>query len=75
MKLKYLYDIAKTMFVATGSGGSFDIKVRVTGDLVGRAVRLTLLPLSFHEYVVWENPSLAGKHGQLLSETLQIRKS
>ena len=70
-KLKYLHDVAGIRFVATGSG-SFDVKVRVTGELVGRVARLVLLPLNFHEYVEWRMPELAKVHKRLMDETLRI---
>jgi predicted AAA+ superfamily ATPase len=52
-KLKYLHDVEEIRVIASGSG-SFDIKVKVTGELVGRAARLELLPLSFDEFVEWK---------------------
>ena len=52
-KLKYLYDVEEMKFIASGSG-SFDIKVKVMGELVGRAARLVLLPLDFGEMVKWK---------------------
>ncbi|NPA86514.1 MAG: ATP-binding protein, partial [Candidatus Diapherotrites archaeon] len=54
-KLKYLHDVEGMRFVASGSG-SFDVKVKVSGELVGRAARLVLLPLSFGEFLRWKAP-------------------
>ncbi len=53
-RLKYLYDVEGRRFVASGSG-SFDIKIKVSGELVGRAARVELLPLSFSEFVLWKD--------------------
>ena len=55
-KLKYLHDVEGFRFVASGSG-SFDVKVKVSGELVGRAARVELLPLSFEEFVLWKDES------------------
>ena len=52
-KLKYLYDVEGKLFVVSGSG-SFDVKVKVSGELVGRAARVVLLPLDFLEFVTWK---------------------
>ncbi|NPA86614.1 MAG: ATP-binding protein [Candidatus Diapherotrites archaeon] len=56
-KLKYLHDVEGMRFVASGSG-SFDVKVKVSGELVGRAARLVLLPLSFGEFLRWRDEGL-----------------
>ena len=56
-KLKYLYDVEGFRFVASGSG-SFDVKVKVSGELVGRAARVELLPLSFGEFVLWRDENI-----------------
>ncbi len=59
-KLKYLYDVEGVQFVATGSG-SFDVKVNVSGYLVGRAVSMELLPLSFSEFVLWKRRKMYSR--------------
>ena len=51
-KVKYLHDVEGIRVVVSGSG-SFDVKVPVTGELVGRAAKLELLPLSFDEFLSW----------------------
>lgn len=58
-KLKYIYDFYgdKLKIVATGSG-SFDIKVEIGKHLVGRALYLELLPLSFEEFLMWKAKDL-----------------
>ncbi|NPA22599.1 MAG: ATP-binding protein [Candidatus Micrarchaeota archaeon] len=55
-QLKFLYDTykGKVKFVVSGSG-AFDIKREVGAKLVGRAFFLTLLPLSFREFVRWKS--------------------
>ena len=53
-KLKYLVDEYSVVFAASGSG-SFDVKVKVSGELVGRAKKVVLLPLSFGEFVRWRS--------------------
>ena len=70
-KLKYLHDVEGYRFVASGSG-SFDIKVRVSGELVGRAARLVLLPLDFHEFVLWKDEKLAEIHSELREVAYRI---
>ncbi len=52
-KVKYLIDVEKRRVVVSGSG-SFDVKVKVGGELVGRAHTVVLLPLSFGEMVLWK---------------------
>ena len=51
-KIKYLHDVEGTLVIASGSG-PFDVKVPVTGEMVGRAARLEMLPLSFDEFLSW----------------------
>ena len=55
-QLKLLYDKyeSRVKFVVSGSG-AFDIKRMVGSFLVGRAFFLTLLPLSFEEFVRWKD--------------------
>ncbi len=61
--LKLLHDRGKR-FVATGSG-SFDIKVKISGELVGRAKRLVLLPLSFEEFILWKRPEILDQYRRI----------
>ncbi len=56
--LKYLYDVEGVRVIGTGSG-SFDVKVNVTGHLVGRCVTYELLPLDFYEFVLWRDEERA----------------
>ncbi|MBU5682299.1 MAG: ATP-binding protein [Nanopusillaceae archaeon] len=58
-KLKYIYDFYKDVLkvIVTGSG-SFDIKVEIGKHLVGRAIYLELLPLSFEEFILWKAKDL-----------------
>ncbi len=70
-KLKYLHDVEGFRFVASGSG-SFDVKVKVSGELVGRAARIELLPLNFHEFVVWNDEELAELHKELREISISI---
>ncbi len=56
-KLKYLHDLENLRFVVSGSG-SFDVKVKVSGELVGRAFRVELLTLSFGEFLLWKDERL-----------------
>ncbi|NPA86831.1 MAG: ATP-binding protein [Candidatus Diapherotrites archaeon] len=58
--LKLLHDRG-VRFVASGSG-SFDVKVKVSGELVGRAARLVLLPLSFEEFIWWKDEGLLEQY-------------
>jgi len=53
--LKLIYDLygGSIKLVVTGSG-SFDVKVKVGGYLVGRAIYFELLPLSFEEFLIWK---------------------
>lgn len=53
-KIKYLHDVEGIRVIVSGSG-SFDIKIPVTGELVGRAARLEVLPLSFDEFLLWKS--------------------
>ncbi len=55
-KIKLLYDKfeGKVKFILSGSG-AFDIKREVGASLVGRAFFLTLLPLSFEEFLKWND--------------------
>ncbi|MGC8580168.1 MAG: ATP-binding protein, partial [bacterium] len=57
--LKLIYDRfrPKIKLVVTGSG-SFDTKVQVGKYLVGRAVYMELLPLSFEEFILWKAKDL-----------------
>ncbi len=70
-KLKYLYDVEGMQFVASGSG-SFDIKVRVSGELVGRAARVELLPLNFSEFVRWKMPSIHDAYAECRDAVYRI---
>ncbi len=56
-RLKFLYDKfeGEVKFVVSGSG-AFDLKREVGASLVGRAFFLSLLPLSFEEFVKWKSP-------------------
>ncbi len=54
--LKVLHDRGK-QFVVTGSG-SFDLRGGISDYLVGRAVRVELLTLSFEEYLLWKDERL-----------------
>ena len=62
-KLKYLHDLEELRFVVSGSG-SFDVKVKVSGELVGRAFRVELLPLSFGEFLLWKDERLYGLYDE-----------
>ena len=62
-KLKYLYNVEGLRFVVSGSG-SFDIRVRVSGELVGRAFQVELLPLSFGEFLLWKDERLYGLYDE-----------
>ena len=70
-KLKYLHDVEGFRFVASGSG-SFDVKVKVSGELVGRAARVELLPLNFHEFVAWNDEELAELHEELREISISV---
>lgn len=54
--LKVLHDRGKR-FIVTGSG-SFDVRKGVSDYLVGRAIRIELLTLSFEEYLLWKDERL-----------------
>ncbi len=52
--LKVLYDSEKPKMVVSGSG-AFEVKENIGGKLVGRAVYIELLPLSFKEFLLWKD--------------------
>ena len=62
-KLKYLHDLENLRFVVSGSG-SFDVRVKVSGELVGRAFRVELLPLSFGEFLLWKDERLYNLYSE-----------
>ncbi len=72
-KLKYLHDVEGFTFVASGSG-SFDVKVKVSGELVGRAARVELLPLSFEEFVLWKDKKLYEVYKECKDAVFSILK-
>ena len=55
--LKMMYDEHRIKFVVTGSG-AFELRNPIGGSLVGRAIYITLYPLSFSEFVMWKKPEL-----------------
>ena len=55
--LKLLYDTKKPKMVVSGSG-AFEVKENISGYLVGRSVSLTLYPLTFSEYVLWQSEEM-----------------
>ncbi|MGC8558447.1 MAG: ATP-binding protein [Nitrososphaeria archaeon] len=57
--IKLMHDLYPGKLYVTGSG-SFDIKVEVGKYLVGRAVYMELLPLSFEEFIMWKARDLHG---------------
>ncbi len=52
--LKLLYDEKRIKMVVTGSG-AFEVKENIRGYLVGRAISLTLYPLTFEEFLLWKS--------------------
>jgi len=58
-RLKLIYDLyaERIKVIATGSG-NFDIKVNVSGHLVGRCILFELFPLSFEEFIIWKAKDL-----------------
>lgn len=58
-RLKLVYDLYSDRIkaIVTGSG-NFDVKVNVSGYLVGRCILFELFPLSFEEFIVWRMSDL-----------------
>ncbi|MEM5811456.1 MAG: AAA family ATPase [Candidatus Aenigmatarchaeota archaeon] len=56
---KLIFDLYKEKLkVITSGSGSFDVKVEIGKHLVGRAIYLELLPLSFEEFLLWKAKDL-----------------
>jgi len=57
--IKLIFDLYtdKLKIFTTGSG-SFDIKVEIGKNLVGRAVYFELMPLDFEEFLIWKAKDL-----------------
>ena len=56
-KLKYLFDVTGVKFIITGSS-SLEIKFQTGKYMVGRMFDFELLPLSFREYLSFEDPEM-----------------
>lgn len=60
--IKFIHDSFPELKLFVTGSGSFDIKVAVGKYLVGRAIYFELLPLSFHEFVLWKAKDLINAH-------------
>ncbi len=56
--LKLIYDQLGPHKIVVSGSGAFDVKMKLTAYLVGRAYFFELLPLSFKEYIMWKRPNL-----------------
>ena len=56
--LKLIYDEAQPNQIVVSGSGAFDVKMKLSAYLVGRAYSFELLPLSFGEYIKWVKPGL-----------------
>ena len=56
--LKLIYDELEPHQIVVSGSGAFDVKMKLSSYLVGRAYFFELLPLSFKEFVGWKRPSL-----------------
>ncbi len=73
--LRYIHDHVKNVKVVVSGSGAFDKKIGLTAYLVGRVKELSLLPLSFKEFVKWRMPKYFDVYKKYHDQIIKLIKS